>query len=198
MVNALGSLDVDIILDEGTDHVNAQADLYETLQQVIPAVAQMLTPPQAQAAVKLLVDSSSLPGDAKKQFRQASQPQQPDPMQQRAAMAELAGKEAQVQEIQSKAVLNMAKARETGTPDMGAPRQPPTYELPPEIQNAQAIADINETNASAEHKRAQAAHITTQTALAPLDMMASHAQQAADRDQRAEQAERQANRPQNS
>jgi hypothetical protein len=198
MVNALGSLDVDIILDEGSDHVNAQADLYETLQQVIPAVAQMLTPPQAQAAVKLLVDSSSLPSDAKKQFRQASQQQPPDPMQQRAAMAELAGKEAQVQEIQSKAVLNMAKARESGMPDMGAPQQPAEYELPPEIQNAQAIADINETNASAEHKRAQAAHITTQTALAPLDMMASHAQQAADRDQRAEQAERQANRPQNS
>ncbi|MCP2848869.1 hypothetical protein, partial [Salmonella enterica] len=86
------------------------------LQQVIPAVAQMLTPPQAQAAVKLLVDSSSLPSDAKKQFRQASQPQQPDPLQQRAALAEVAGKEADVQETQSKAALNMAKAREAAMP----------------------------------------------------------------------------------
>lgn len=191
MVNALGSLDVDIILDEGPDSVNSQADLYETLQQVIPAVAPMLTPPQAQAAVKLLVDSSSLPSDAKKQFRQASQPQQPDPMQQRAAAAELAGKEAEVQERQSKAVLNFAKARETG---MEQPGQPANYELPPEIQNAQALAEINDKAASAAQKRAQAEHIQTQTALAPLELAASQAQQTADREQRANQAQQAAAR----
>lgn len=195
MVNALGSLDVDIILDEGADQVNAQADLYETLQQVLPAVAPMLTPPQAQAAVGLLIDASSLESQAKKKFRDASKPQPPDPMQQRAAIAEVAGKEADVQETQSKAALNMAKARETGMPEMGAPQKPQAYELPPDIQNAQAIADINETNASAEHKRAQSRHIETQTAMAPIEMMASHAQQAADRDQRAEQF---ASRPQSS
>jgi len=37
-VNALGSLDVDIILDEGADAVNAQADVYETLTQVLPSL----------------------------------------------------------------------------------------------------------------------------------------------------------------
>ena len=191
MINALGSLDVDVILDEGPDTVNSQADLYETLQQVLPAVAQMLTPPQAQAAVKLLVDSSALPADAKKQFRQASQPQPPDPMQQRAAAAEVAGKEADVQETQSKAILNFAKARETGAAEPG---QAPTYELPPQLQNAQALAEINDKNASAEHKRAQAAHISTQAALAPIELVASHAQQTADRDQRADQARQAANR----
>lgn len=198
MVNALGSLDVDIILDEGTDHVNAQADLYETLQQVLPAVAPMLTPPQAQAAVSLLIDSSSLEASAKKKFRDASKPQEPDPMQQRAVAVELAGKEAEVQETQSKAALNIAKAREAGMPDMGAPQQPQEYQLPPELQNAQAIADINKTNADADQKRAQAEHARSQTALAPLEMMASHAQQSADRDQRAEQAKRAASRPQSS
>lgn len=167
MVNALGSLDVDIILDEGPDTVNSQADLYETLQQVIPAVAQMLTPPQAQAAVKLLVDSSSLPSDAKKQFRQASQPQQPDPMQQRAAAAELADKEAQVQERQSKAALNIAKAREAGMPEMGQPAAPEKYELPPEIQNAQALADIADTEAAARQKDAAAMKARTEAMLAP-------------------------------
>lgn len=196
MVNALGSLDVDIILDEGTDHVNAQADLYETLQQVLPAVAPMLTPPQAQAAVGLLIDSSSLEAQAKKKFREASKPQPPDPMQQRAAMAELAGVEAKVKESESKAILNLASAQEKGMPDQAAPQQPQEYELPPELQNAQAIADINETNASADQKRAQAEHARSQAALAPLEMMASHAQQSADRDQRAEQARQAAKRPQ--
>jgi hypothetical protein len=72
MVNALGSLDVDIILDEGPDTVNAQADVYETLTQVLPSVAPMLTPVQAQAAVKVLLQTSALPESAKKQFREAS------------------------------------------------------------------------------------------------------------------------------
>jgi hypothetical protein len=35
LVNALGSLDVDIILDEGPDTINAQQDVYETLSNVL-------------------------------------------------------------------------------------------------------------------------------------------------------------------
>jgi hypothetical protein len=66
MVNALGSLDVDIILDEGPDTINAQQDVYETLSNVLPAIAPMLSPPMAQAAVKALIDNSSMPASAKK------------------------------------------------------------------------------------------------------------------------------------
>jgi hypothetical protein len=73
MVNALGSLDVDIILDEGPDTINAQQDVYETLSNVLPAIAPMLSPPMAQAAVKALIDNSSMPASAKKQFREAQQ-----------------------------------------------------------------------------------------------------------------------------
>jgi hypothetical protein len=73
MVNALGSLDVDIILDEGPDTINAQQDIYETLSNVLPAIAPMLSPPIAQAAVKTLIDNSSLPASAKKAFRDAQQ-----------------------------------------------------------------------------------------------------------------------------
>jgi len=191
MVNALGSLDVDIILDEGPDTVNAQADVYETMQQVLPAVAQLLTPQQAQAALKVLIDTSQLPGSAKKQFRDASQPQQPDPLAERAKAAEVAGAEAKVGETQSKAILNMVKAHSEGMPDQVAPQKPEKYELPPEIQNAQALADINDKYASADHKRAQARHIDTQAALAPVELVADHASRAADRDQRSEQAARQ-------
>mgnify|MGYP006921334459 CR=1 FL=1 len=180
MVNALGSLDVDIILDEGPDTVNAQADVYETLSQVLPAIAGMLTPPQAQAAVKVLLDTSALPSSAKKEFRDASQAQQPDPLQQRAAAAEVAGKEADVIETRSKAMLNMASAQEKGAPRQSLPGK---FELPPEIQAAQALADINDTNANATHKRAQAAHISTQSTLAPLEVVIDHAHRNADREQ---------------
>lgn len=81
LVNALGSLDVDIILDEGPDTINAQQDVYETLSQVLPSVAPMLSPLEARATVGLLIDTSALPASAKKTFRDARQQaeQQPPP-----------------------------------------------------------------------------------------------------------------------
>lgn len=168
VVNALGSLDVDIILDEGPDSVNAQADVYETLTQVLPSVARMLTPPQAQAAVKVLLDTSALPASAKKEFREASKPQPPDPMQQRAAEAEVAGAEADVAETKSKAMLNMAKAQEAGQPEMGTGPQPQPDELPMEVQIAQAVSEILERNASAKQKNAAALKATVEASLAPV------------------------------
>lgn len=167
LVNALGSLDVDIILDEGPDTVNAQQDIYETLREVLPSVAQMLTPPQAQAAVKVLLETSALSASAKKQFREASNPQPPDPLQQRAAEAEVAEKEAKVGETQSKALLNVAKAQSEGIPDMPGPEKPDKYELPPEIQNARAMAEIEDKQASAQHKRSQAFKTEVDAQLAP-------------------------------
>lgn len=73
MVNALGSLDVDIIMEEGPDTINAQQDVYETLSNVLPTVGPMLSPPLASAAVEILIDNSALPATSKKKFREASQ-----------------------------------------------------------------------------------------------------------------------------
>lgn len=167
MVNALGSLDVDIILDEGPDTINAQQDVYETMGQVLPAIGPMLQPPQAQAAVEILVDNSQLSAQAKKRFRDASQPQTPDPMQQRAKMVALAGEEAKVRETDSKVALNMSKAQEAMAPDAPAAPKQQSYELPPELQNLQALADIRDTNASADQKQAQARKANVDAMLAP-------------------------------
>lgn len=166
MVNALGSLDVDIILDEGPDTVNAQADVYETLTQVLPSVAPMLTPVQAQAAVKVLIQTSALSESAKKEFRDASQPQQPDPMAERAKAAEVAGAEAKVEETKSKSMLNMAKAHSEGVPDQSA--QPQPDELPMEVQIAQAVSEIVERHANARQKDAAAHKTNVEATLAPV------------------------------
>ena len=166
MVNALGSLDVDIILDEGPDTVNAQADVYETLTQVLPSVATMLTPVQAQAAVKVLIQTSALPESAKKQFREASE-QPPDPMAEKAKQIQLEGEAAKVEETKSKATLNMAKAQEAATPETGSPQQPKPEELPMEVQIAQAVAEIVERHASAKQKDAAALKSTVEAQLAP-------------------------------
>ncbi len=166
MVNALGSLDVDIILDEGPDTVNAQQDVYETLQQVLPTIADKLSPAEASAAVKLLLDTSALPASAKKTFREASQ-QPPDPMQEEAKKVALAGEAAKVEETKSKVALNMSKAQEAMQPEMGAPLQPEQEELPMEVQIAQAVAEIVERHASARQKDAAAHKTTVEAQLAP-------------------------------
>lgn len=181
MVNAIGSLDVDIIMDEGADSINAQADLYETFSKILPSVAPMLSPQQAQAALGILVESSALPGSAKKKFSDASQ-QQPDPAAEQAKQIAMQGEAAKVGETQSKTELNKAKVLEimNPQPQVGAAPKPEKYELPPEIQNAQALADIG-------HKQAQAYHITTQAELAPVKLAHESAHKTADRDQRDEQ-----------
>lgn len=183
MVNAVGSLDVDIILDEGPDHMNAMADLYETLQQVVPAVAAMLTPSQAQAAVGLLIDSSPIDAAAKKRFKEASQ-QKPDPAQEMAQKVQLEDAFAKVDETKSKTLLNQAKAREALTPEMPALPAPQQqeFELPPDIQIGQALADIDDTRASAMQKRAQAGKTQQEAALQPFQMVQEVNDRAADRE----------------
>jgi len=166
MFNAIGELDVDIIMDEGQDTINAQQDVYETLSQILPSIAPMLKPAEASAAVSILVDSSSLSASAKKAWRDAGK-QQPDPAQEMAKKITLEGEAAKVDETKSKTMLNQAKAQEAMTPDPMSPGAPPKQELPMEFQAAKAIADIEKTKADTTHKQAQAYKAKTDADLAP-------------------------------
>src|SRR6478609_3587934 len=163
MVNAIGELDVDIIMDEGQDTINAQQDVYETLSNIMPSIAPMLKPAEASAAVSILVDASSLSAPAKKAWRDATQ-QQPDPAQEMAKKITLEGEAAKVEETKSKVQLNYAKAQSEGMPQGQAPGK---FELPPELQIAKAAADIDKTQADAQHKRATAYKAQTDAELAP-------------------------------
>ena len=165
MVNAIGELDVDIIMDEGSDTINAQQDVYETLTQIMPSIAPMLKPQEAAAAVSILVESSSLSATAKKTWRDATQQQQPDPMQEMAKKIALEGEAAKVEETKSKVQLNYAKAQSEGMPD--GPGAPQPFELPPEMQMMQAAADIDKTQADATHKRSTAYKAQVDAELAP-------------------------------
>lgn len=195
MVNAIGSLDVDIILDEGPDQINAAADTNEALAQVLTTVGPMLNPKVAQAAVALLVDTSTLPASAKKTFRDASkEAAQPGPEQ----ALQVQGAQAKIGLDAAGAELKKAQAlkalRDAHEPfDQPEQQQiqfpePQPYELPPEIQNAQAIAGIEETQASTAQKNAQAFKTQQDATLAPLQA----AQQAFDSQADREIAEKQA------
>ena len=158
IVNAIGSLDVDVIIDEGPDSINMMADTYDALIAMASSGANV--PPQV-----LIELSPGIDGQTKKKLLgYIEQAQQPGPAQQIA----LAGEQAKVKETESKAMLNVAKAQQASTPQPG---KPATFELPPELQIADSIASTRDKNASAAAKYAKADKDTQEAALAPLKMI---------------------------
>lgn len=170
LVNALGAIDVDIIISEGPDTETVMGDVYDILTSLVNGKVPI--PPQ------VLIEASNLPGSEKKKLIKLLT--QPDPAKQAAQQLELQGKQAENQEVQSRTVLNMAKARSEGIPDVSSPAAPQAFELPPEVQIAQAVAGIQETNANRDLKMAQAGKTTTEAMLAPAQ--AAHQASLAQRD----------------
>ncbi|WP_157790598.1 hypothetical protein, partial [Bradyrhizobium japonicum] len=75
---------------------------------------------------------------------------------------------------QTAGMLNIAKARTEGMPDGGPePKTPLDY--------AEQLANIAETQATAEHKRASAEALRNKDRVTPLQLLADHAQRHADR-----------------
>jgi hypothetical protein len=175
LVNHLGSINVDIVIDEGPDTETVMGDVYDTLMAL--AHNNVPVPPA------VIIETSSLPGEVKKKL--TGMMSQPDPAAEMAKKLEIEGKQAENQKTQSETMLNVAKARSEG-----APEQHGEIPLPPEIRAAQAMAELRDKNASAAHKQAQAAHLDAKTAMAPLefvhDVISSHQDRAAQQRQRAQ------------
>ncbi len=107
IVNAIGQLDVDIILDEGPDTITMMADTYEALSQALPSVSKILSPTLAQAALEVLIETSPLPADVKKKFRDAGQQAQQE-KQQQGPPPEVQAKMAELQMKQKEGEQNLA------------------------------------------------------------------------------------------
>ena len=166
IVNAIGSLDVDVIIDEGPDSINMMADTYDALIAMATSGAQV--PPQV-----LIELSPGIDGRTKKKLLgYIEQAQKPGPAQQIA----LEGEQAKVDETKSKTMLNVSKARQASMPQPGKPE---AFELPPELQIADSIASTRDKDASAAAKYAKANKDNQEASLAPLKMM----QDAHDREQ---------------
>ncbi|WMT88272.1 hypothetical protein NO932_06585 [Pelagibacterium sp. 26DY04] len=156
LVNALGALDVDIIIDEGPDTINMQADAYDTLS--IMATKGQNVPPE------LLIELSPLHGSIKKKAIEILQKaSQPGPVQQRAIAAEMQGKEAEAQEKvasatlkQAQAVKAVAEARTAGMGQQGETINP---------------GEIAEQQARTVKTLAEARKISMETDLLPLERL---------------------------
>jgi hypothetical protein len=111
MVNALGSLDVDIILEEGPDSANVMGDVYDTLLAL--GQSKLPIPPQA------IIEASPLPQAQKDKILKAmEQPTGPDPaqmqMQMQAAQIQMAGEAAKVRKTEAEAGKTEAEAARLG------------------------------------------------------------------------------------
>jgi hypothetical protein len=105
-VNAIGNLDVEIMIDEGPDEANIMQDAYDVLKGFPPGTV----PPQ------VLITLSSLSSKVKKQVLQMMT-QQPNPLQQQAAVlglqktqADIVDKRAQADERRARSVTDAARA----------------------------------------------------------------------------------------
>jgi hypothetical protein len=121
LINPIGELDVDIILDEGPDSVTIMQDTYDAISQALPAIAPMLPPGGGQAVMEILVETSPLPQDVKDKFKAASQAAQgqPDPKTQMAQaklqmdqQSHQADAQLEQFKVQQKAALAQAEAQQ--------------------------------------------------------------------------------------
>lgn len=166
IVNQVGSLDVDIIIDEGGDQVNLMADAHDTLAQIVPAIAPMLTPQEAQMVLRLIIETSPLPSDLKKQFRDGiQQSQAPNPIQQQKQALEFQNAQAQIGATKAKAFHSVA----TASAALMQAQQPdhPTIEVPSPLDHHQGLADIRKTHADAFNSAASGVQKLIQAAQPP-------------------------------
>lgn len=159
LVNHLGSLDVDIIIDEGPDTINMQADAYDTLSVMAAKGGQV--PPE------VLIELSPLTGSVKKKvlgmLEQArQQASQPPPGAQEAMMLELQGKQAENEDKSASAALKQAQALRIMTePGQGAGPSAPTIEP----------GKAEETQARTIKTLAEARKISVETELLPMERL---------------------------
>ena len=139
--NALGSLDVDIIIDDGPDFVNAMQDVFETLSEM--AAGGSPIPPQA------IIEVAPLPMKTKKKINEMMQPQQPPPEAQQAIQIELAKGAAEVRETDASTRLKQAQAAKAAADAQAKPQ-----EL--RIDQAKVVADMHAKSMQARQQpRAQ-------------------------------------------
>jgi hypothetical protein len=167
VVSSIAELDCDIIIDEVPDGVVPAIEQFDQLVQLkqfdknneIPFRALVSAAPNLKDKQKFLEAMD----------KQSEQSQQ-NPMQQlqlRGAAAKVASEEAGAGLKQAQTQKTLVDARLAPMGGQGGAPQQIEYQLPPELQNAQAMADIDETHASAEQKRAAALKAQREGALAP-------------------------------
>jgi hypothetical protein len=112
--NAVNELDVDIVIDEGMDTPTVQAEQFDAIVKMLPAMGPMAQSPQMMA---VMIEASSLRNKDKllEMIEQAQAAPPPDPMLERMKAAEVANAEATVAKTESETVKNISQAQQGPT-----------------------------------------------------------------------------------
>jgi hypothetical protein len=143
--NQIGSLDVDILIDEGPDTVNQMADAFDTLEVLAQRGAEI--PPE------ILIELAPLPISLKQRLLKKLDPP-PSPEKERAMQLELADKESGVHENIATAELKRAQAYKAYVEANNPDQAEQTVEMPEDPRKVEA--EIAEKMAGVEAKKAQA------------------------------------------
>ena len=169
MVNQIGSLDVDIILDEGADTVNSMADAYDTLTVLAGKGTEI--PPA------VLIELAPLPMSVKKKILDMLNPQQPDPKEQMREQVEMQMGVETVKEKAASAQLKQAQAQKTMReaavvqPEQAEMGQPGDHPMKVQTEAMEKQASAAQKVADAEKKRAETDKIRQDIQLEPQRMM---------------------------
>ena len=155
MRNAVGELDVDIILDEGPDSITLMQDTYDAISQALPALAPMLSPASAKAVMSVLIETSPLPSDIKKKFRDAGEQEatQPNPKEQEAKaklMLEQEQAKARMALEREKAMADLASKQQVAQLDQQIEREKAAVEMQIEREKAQNQMQIEQFKATTQ------------------------------------------------
>jgi hypothetical protein len=149
-INQLASLDVDIIIDHGSDAVSTMQDTYDALQ--VMAKTGTPIPPD------ILIEMSGLPSSIKQKLLAKLEEGQGGPEQMQAIQLKLQEVQAKIAEIESKTQLNLANAQKAAA----EAQTPPT---PPQIDTPADLAKANLDAAKAreiDHKIQVGSHVPEQ------------------------------------
>ena len=162
VVASVAELDCDSILDASPDGITPALEQFQSLVELKKFDADNELPFRAiMRAAPNLKDKDKILDEMDKAQQQGAQQAQ------EAAQIQKAGAVAQVKEVESKAVLNLAKAQAEGMPDQAAPMQQESEEIPMEVQIMQAIAEVLDKRAGANQKNAAARKLEIEAMLAP-------------------------------
>jgi hypothetical protein len=174
LVNAIGELDVDIIMDEGPDQINMQADAYEVMNALAGKGGEVPT--------DILIELAPLPHSFKKRLLERLNPEPTPEAQQRQQVEMQMGVET-VKEKAASAELKKAQAfkaaREAAVvqpeqPDIQMGGGPQDHPLTIQMDAMEAQAAAQQKMADAEKKKAETAKIIQDIQLEPQRMAMEH------------------------
>jgi hypothetical protein len=181
LVNAIGELDVDIILDEGPDSITSDADAYDTLTALV-GKAGSVPPEMVGPFMQMMIKLAPLPHSRKKELLDTWN-KEPTPEEQQRKQIETQmgaetlrekGASADLKKAQAFKAMREGQVVQPEQPDIQMGGGPQDHPLTIQMDALEAQAAAQQKAADAEKKRAETQKIYQDIQLEPQRMAMEH------------------------